>query len=185
MILILIISCGDVNQNKKKLNNMFDAKPQATIQKYAKKLNSDLEVLNGWLGYECEQKTVIDSLGIPDYKGEDNYWGVTGSYVQKWEYKSIGLILYMESIEYEGNKKVFEIELTAPSTFVTSKGIGIGSTLDMVLEKYVNEINKKPSDINEKYLDTIIKIGEYFRTGTYFYINEMKVNKIIIIPYGD
>jgi len=173
------MSCGNQTQTAEKdLVHIPDT--ASFVNESIKIVEKDdiLETLNGWLRIGVEQKTIIDSLGIPDNKGEDEYWGATGTYVQEWKYKALGLILYMESGEFEGNKKVFIIEVVSPSSYKTSKGVGIGATMDFVLKKYANEINEEESD------QDVIIIGSIYG-GTCFFIKEGKVNNFIIGALAD
>jgi len=179
LILVPLMSCGNFSQTIEK-DIVSDSESIEVIkQDEIPKIKFDIfETLNGWLRRGVEQKTIIDSLGIPDNKGDDEYWGSTGTYVQEWKYKALGLILYMESDEFEGNKTVFIIEVVSPSSYKTSKGVGIGATMDFVLKKHANEINEEASD------QDVIIIGSIYE-GTYFFIKEGKVNNFIIGALAD
>ncbi|MCL2131404.1 MAG: hypothetical protein FWH36_02960 [Lentimicrobiaceae bacterium] len=181
---LMLMSCGNFTSTvEKDLDNnaeFISSTDDKTI-KHTEEFPMDFgkfEILNEWLKRGINQKIVIDSLGTPSEKGEDEYWGGTGTYVQEWKYKNLGLILDMESDELGEDKKVFNIEVISPSSFITSKGIGIGSSVDLVLRKYAKEINKENSEQN------IIIIGSIYE-GTYFFVNEDKVSKFIIGTLAD
>ncbi len=79
----------------------------------------------------------------------------------------------MESDEYAKDKRAFQIEIVSPSPFKTSKGIGIGTTKEMVLESYSNEINNGESEP-----DAIV-VGSIYG-GTVFFLTDGKVCRIFI-----
>lgn len=101
------------------------------------------------------------------------FWEGTANYVQRWEYRGLGLALEMESDEQGEYKKVCHIEVTSPSAFRTSRGISVGSTKEAVLESYAGEINKEESES-----DAIV-VGSIYG-GTCFFIKDGKVSKIFI-----
>ena len=180
LILIALMSCGNFPQtiNKNIYSSTFKYFTEETLyaEKQDDKFKMELdkyETLNGWLTKNVPEKIIIDSLGNPEVKGEDVFWEGTANYVQKWEYGSLGLILFMESDELGNDKKVFHIEIHSPSLFKTSKGTGIGSSKKDVLVSYANVINKNESDSD------VIVIGSVYG-GTCFYMVNEQVSSIFI-----
>lgn len=178
LILFALMSCGKQTINKKIQPSTFKYSTEETlyIDKQDNKFNMNFdkyETLNGWLKKNVPAKIIIDSLGNPEVEGEDVFWEGTANYVQKWEYRSLGLNLFMESDELGNDKKVFHIEIFSPSLFKTSKGIGIGSSKKDVLVSYANVINKNESDSD------VIVIGSIYG-GTCFYMINERVNGIFI-----
>lgn len=98
------------------------------------------DTLNHWLTYGIPGQTVLDSLGKPDIKGEFEYWESDANYHQNWEYPSLGLTLWMVSDTIGSLSKVEYIKITdeplITSTFVTTKGIRIGTPKKQVLDLY-------------------------------------------------
>ena len=80
LILVPLMSCGNQTQTvEKDLVHIPDTASFANEsieiieQDEKSKIKFDIfETLNGWLRRGVEQKTIIDSLGIPDNKGDDN-----------------------------------------------------------------------------------------------------------------
>ena len=99
------------------------------------------DTLNHWLTYNIPGQTVIDSLGIPDLEGEFEYWESDANYHQKWDYFSLGLTLWVVSDTIGSASKVEYIKITddvslITTTFVTTKGIRIGTPKKQVLDLY-------------------------------------------------
>jgi hypothetical protein len=132
-----------------------------------------VEVMGGWLKLWIDQQIVIDHLKLPDKRGKVKFWESTGTYVQKWEYRKLGIELDMESEEKRGHKTVRLITIISPSNITTSKGISIGSQLELVKEKYAGLID-------EKFSSSDLVIAGSFFDGIVFYFHEGKVSKIII-----
>lgn len=99
------------------------------------------DTLNHWLTYNIPGQTVIDSLGIPDLEGEFQYLESDGNYHQNWDYFSLELTLWMvsdtigspSSVEYI---KITDDDSSITTTFVTTKGIRIGTPKNQVLDLY-------------------------------------------------
>ena len=99
------------------------------------------DTLNHWLTYNIPGQTVVDSLGIPDLMGEFVYWESDGSYHQSWDYFSLGLTLWVVSDTIGSASMVEYIKITnddslITTTFVTTKGIRIGTPKKQVLDLY-------------------------------------------------
>jgi len=73
--------------------------------------------------------------GEPE-KGETVLWGATDEYGQEWRYPAEGIRLDMMSTSADGARVIGAITVTAPSTWETQRGIGIGSSQDDVLRVY-------------------------------------------------
>lgn len=168
-----------------KNENLFDCKmlkvERNKIDNIEKTNESDqynkFEILNNWLTIGISENIVIDSLGTPDLKGEDKYWGGTGTYVQSWEYKKMGIILDMESEQIGEHKKVIGITIFSPCNYQTKGKVGINSSTKFLKEKYGNLINKESTE-------KLIFIGSNY-SGTYFYISNDVVSEIFIGTLGD
>ncbi len=173
LAMFFLISCGN---STKSANENPDTSISASLIDESipvAEYGGVYETLNGWLGKGIPEKTIIDSLGIPEYKGEEAFWEGTATYVQRWEYRGLGLALEMEAYKQGEEKKVFHIEVTSPSAFTTSKGVAIDSTKEEVLESYAGEINEEESESG------VIVVGSIYG-GTCFFIKDGKVSKIFI-----
>jgi len=131
------------------------------------------EIINGWIKLNISQNILIKKLGIPEFKGEDEYWGATGLYVQEWIYRKKGLSFLMASEKKGGLKKACGITVEEPCQYKTSCNIGIKSSYKDVMLKYKNIIDK------ENTCDSIIVVGSVYY-GTYFYFKNLLVYQIII-----
>ncbi|MBQ1780244.1 MAG: hypothetical protein II001_02290 [Bacteroidales bacterium] len=134
------------------------------------------DTLNHWLTYNIPGQTVIDSLGIPDLEGEIEYWESDGNYHQKWDYFSLGLTLRVFSDTIGSASKVEYVKITdeplITSTFVTTKGIRIGTPKKQVLDIYDVHIDKT-YDVPHKVQNQLL-IGNLYE-GTIFNFHEDKV----------
>ena len=113
------------------------------------------DTLNHWLTYNIPGQTVIDSLGIPDLEGEFLYWESDGNYHNPWHYFSLGLTLWMVSDSIGSPSEVEYIKSTeddslTTTTFVTTKGIRIGTPKKQVLDLYEA---LQVLDLNEAHWD--------------------------------
>lgn len=175
--LLLIASCTNPAKNNasnvdKLKENQVIAVDTATQSKNTSEV-SEKEVIDGWLKESIKQQVVIDKIGNPEIKGEDEYWGAIGTYVQNWEYPSFGINLEMESESQGGEKIVRSITIGQPCKFSTSQGISIGSDTKTVKEKYLKLIDTSNSDAN-----TIV-VGSIYG-GTIFTLKGGTVSKIFI-----
>ncbi len=175
--LLLNASCTNPEKNNasnvdKPKENQVIAVETATQSKNTSEVN-EKEVFDGWLKESIKQQEVIDKIGNPEKKGEDEYWGAIGTYVQNWEYPTLGITLEMESESQRGEKIVRSITIAQPCKFSTSQGISIGSDTKIVKEKYLKLIDASSSDAN-----TIV-VGSIYG-GTIFTLKDGAVSKIFI-----
>ena len=175
--LLLIASCTNHAKNNasnvdKPKENQVIAVDTATQPKNTSEV-IEKEVIDGWLKESIKQQVVIDKIGNPIKKGADEYWDAIGTYVQNWEYPTLGINLEMESESQGGEKTVRSISIFQPCKFTTSQGISIGSDTKIVKEKYLKLIDTSNSDAN-----TIV-VGSIYG-GTIFTIKDSAVSKIFI-----
>ena len=137
------------------------------------------DTLNHWLTYGIPGQTVLDSLGKPDIKGEFEYWESDANYHQNWEYPSLGLTLWMVSDTIGSLSKVEYIKITdeplITSTFVTTKGIRIGTPKKQVLDLYDAHIDKTYEVLHKD--PNLLLIGNLYG-GTIFHFTDEKVTII-------
>ena len=134
------------------------------------------DTLNHWLTYNIPGQTVIDSLGIPDLEGEIEYWESDANYHQKWDYFSLGLTLWVVSDTIGSASTVESIFLTDNPSFVTTKGIHIGSPKEQVLDLYGVQKGKTPFGIIYRDPDLLI-IGTIYE-GIFIQFSDDKVSMI-------
>jgi hypothetical protein len=79
---------------------------------------------------------VVKHVGKPSERGKREMWGADGLYHQSWRYPQQGLVLDMESDEPKSLQQVGSVQINAPSTLKTARGITIGSSRSEVLEHY-------------------------------------------------
>ena len=174
---LLVVSCTNItNNNASNVENPKESQVVAVDTISTSKITSvvsEKEVIGGWLKESIKQQMVIDKLGLPEKKGEDEYWGAIGTYVQNWEYPSLGMTLEMESESQGGDKKVRSITIIQPCKFTTSQGISIGSDAKTVRDKYLKLIDASNSDV------TTIVVGSIYG-GTIFTLEGGVVSKIFI-----
>jgi hypothetical protein len=189
LILILTFSC--TNQRDNSSNSIYINNQQLfTDSIKTVKLKDSLnnidsiqnvyinEVIDGWLSEGIDQNILIKKLGNNIDKGNDESWEATGTYIQEWNYASIGVFLNMESNNLDDIKRVYSIRLKKPCTYKTSKGILIGSDKNDILQEYKNSINYEESD------DKYIVVG-YYIDCIIFTIENNKVSEIFIGPAAE
>lgn len=131
------------------------------------------EIIGGWLKENTKQQVVLNKLGLPEKKGDDENWGATENYVQKWEYKALGINLEMESERQGGVKKVLSIIVEHPCKLTTSQNVGIGTSVKTVREKYNMLI-----DVSNSSAEFIV-VGSIYG-GTVFTLKSGILSKIFI-----
>ena len=141
------------------------------------------DTLNHWLTYNIPGQTVIDSLGIPDLEGEFLYWESDGNYHNSWHYFSLGLTLWMVSDSIGSPSEVEYIKITdddslTTTTFVTTKGIRIGTPKKQVLDLYDAHIDKTYEVLHKD--PNLLLIGNLYE-GTIFHFTD---DKVTIIEMG-
>ena len=137
------------------------------------------DTLNHWLTYGIPGKTVLDSLGQPDVKGEFEYWESDANYHQSWEYTSLGLTLWIVSDSYHTIFIVESIFLTDNPWFSTTKGIRIGTPKEQVLNLYDAQ-SKNPYEDGVFYVNSNLLIIGNVLKSTLFRFTDDKVSMIVI-----
>lgn len=96
------------------------------------------------LQYGIASAEVFIAMGEPDQKSENVYWGADGLEHQEWFYEKESLRIDMVTDEHD--QIVNSLQIQSPSQMQTSRGIGIGTPYEEVLEAYGKEINAIQSD---------------------------------------
>lgn len=120
-------------------------------------------------------QAILKALEKPDDKSTPTEWGADGLMHEDWTWTSKGLVLNMSS-EKENSAAtltVFSITATAPCTFKTAAGIGIGSTYEELLAAYPRDINKEESTREQ------VTVGSIYG-GIIFTLRDHKVIRIFL-----
>ncbi len=169
---LFVLSCTNtVINNAPQTNNLKEN--HLTFIDTINNSNNYSEVIDGWLKVAIKQQEVINKIGKPDTKGEDEFWGATGTYVQIWNFITLGVMLEMESEIKNGDKIVRSITIINPCSLTTSKGVGIGNNINNVKDKYNKLIDVNNSDENN------IVVGSVYG-GTIFSFENGVVSKIFV-----
>ena len=178
-LISILFSCNNTDNNSGSNLSSTDSNSLKKVDSIEKKtyfydsLGFVYEELGGWLKMFLDQKTVIDSIGLPETKDKDRLYAYDGSYGQNWYYKTKGIYLYLESDSTNLPKNICGITIKSPCKLKTKTEIGIGSDENKVREKYSKKINRDFSD------EENIVIGEYCGC-TVFKIKKGKVTEIFI-----
>jgi len=124
-----------------------DSKKDSEISDMSLEQKELLYILNNAL----QDSEVLQQFGEPEGKSELIYYGADGLEHQTWYYMSQGLEIDFVKDDRK-TQFVSSVKIDSPSNLKTSKGIGIGSTQDEVLNAYRNEINKEESKIDKGIL---------------------------------
>jgi hypothetical protein len=153
--------------NKEKVVGEIDIKSENFISPIPN------EIIDGWLKESIDKQLVIDNIGYPEKTGDEVYWGATGTFIQNWDYPSLGVFLELESESQGGDKRVKSITIIQPSNFKTAQGIGIGSEMSLVQDKYSKIINADDFD------ESTFIVGSIYG-GIIFYFTDGVVSKIFL-----
>ncbi len=96
----------------------------------------------GELSIGLTDTEVIQILGEPQSKEEQQFWGADGLYHQKWNYPQQGLILDMAAETEQSFGMISSIRVKAPSQLKTRRGIGIGDSSAKVKQAYTQEADE-------------------------------------------
>lgn len=118
---------------------------------------------------------VLKALGEPNTKSKAEEWGADGLMHEDWSWKNKGLVLNLSSEKStrEATLAVFSITASAPCTFKTRAGMGIGSSAAEVQETYKRDINPEESSKEQ------ITVGSVYG-GIIFTIKNDKVATIFL-----
>jgi hypothetical protein len=127
----------------------------------------------GALKLGMDEAKVIKLLGAPKKKSFPIEEGATGEYVSDWEWPAQGLVVGMAAEMRTAPFHVRSIEVVAPSTFMTSRGVAVGMALEDVPSRYLRNIDEGRDDPNE-YL-----VGSVYG-GMLFTLKDKKVASIFL-----
>ena len=103
----------------------------------------------GALKLRMNEAGVKAALGAPKSKSKPIEEGATGNWVSDWSWP--GVRLKMASPKKAGPFVIDAIEITAPSTLATSRGIKIGSTRNEVAKAYPKS-DEETNDPKKQFL---------------------------------
>lgn len=120
-------------------------------------------------------KKVLAVLGEPDSKSEAQEWAADGLMHENWTWKSKGLVLNMSSDDRnrDSSLSVFMITATAPCSFKTKAGMGIGSTYEEVYKAYEKNIDPEATG------NTHITVGSVYG-GIIFNFKNNKAERVFL-----
>jgi hypothetical protein len=119
-------------------------------------------------------------LGPPDQKGTPVEMGATGMFEADWRWSSRGLTARMGATTAEGEPSVSGMEIAAPSTLRTSRGIGLGATRAEVEALYKDALGKgrQPDEPNPD-TEQLLVLGSVYG-GTFFRFEGGKLVSIFV-----
>lgn len=120
-------------------------------------------------------EAAIQALGKPDVKSKPTEWGADGLMHEDWTWTSMGLVLNMSSDKETSaaTLSVFSITASAPCTYKTAAGIGIGSTYEEIRSAYPRDINPEESTKEQ------VTVGSVYG-GIIFTLRDKKVIHIFL-----
>lgn len=171
--LITILSCSEKQANLPKEEHKIDVILKVDSSNTQKKFeyNDSFECFNNWLKLGISEKLIIEKIGKPNNL-KSYYSEVSGYNCKEYNFTKEGIVLILE----ENDDKIFkviDIKILINSSYKLNSGVKIGNRIEVVKEKYNNQINLKDS-----HKDIII-IGDVYY-GIYFYIHNEKVQQIQI-----
>jgi hypothetical protein len=180
VLTLSLVACGQRSADKdaSKSGNVDSIKIQKTDDKTEskdfEKLGFDLmknETLDK-LKLGLKLSDLINILGEPNVKTNNELWGADGEYHQTFKYSGMGIELDMIG-ENEEDKTVNIITVQNPCDYKTTKGLSIGSDYEDVKETYKEYLN--PEFSNSKS----IVAGSIYGGVTFIFENG-KVKSIFI-----
>jgi hypothetical protein len=126
------------------------------------------------LGMKAAQVSKL--LGDPASKGAVEEWAATGEFAQEWRYPDLGLSLFMSASTRHGPQTLSSLRAKAPSTLLTARKIGIGSTRAAVEAAYGDVQDEEGLDPGD---DSMFVAGSIYG-GVFFGFEEGKVESIFM-----
>lgn len=108
----------------------------------------------GQLSLDMNAAQIGKLLGDPPRKGAVEEWAATGEYMQSWEYPDQGLTLSMAASTRHGPQSLASIHARSPSTLLTARKIGLGSSWDAVHAAYGDVHDQEGLDPGDKSMFT-------------------------------
>jgi hypothetical protein len=99
----------------------------------------------GELRLSTSAATVKKLLGPPSRKSKVVPQDADGAFIQHWEYAAQGISIEMAAISRKGAQKVASIDVRAPCTLKTARGIAVGSPVAELTRAYGAERNAEES----------------------------------------
>ena len=133
----------------------------------------------GGIGIGDSAAAVETAFGAPTTKGEVVEWEATGDRTSTWTWDGKGLKL--EMAETPGGPAVHQLSVAAPSTFTTSRGVGIGTPfaeVDKIYGEFRGQGRQEGEPERWTAEDGII-VGSVYG-GTFFTFVDGKVSSIFV-----
>ena len=173
-VILLIAACNSKKSAKDTVSTKVDSTTKdTTIINSIDTTKADIKSI-GNLFVDMKQDQLLAALGQPLSKSKAEEWGADGLFHQDWKYPTQGLVLNMssENAKMEASR-IFSITVSSPSTLLTNKNTGIGSSYSEILRLYDKMIDRSATD------DTIITVGSIY-DGMIFNFKDGKVSRIFI-----
>lgn len=135
----------------------------------------DSEAIDGWLTIGLPARTVLEQFAPNPIKGDPQFWGALGAYVQPWRYPNQGLGIDMISERVGSEQEILSVTIQAPSTATTARGIGIGSTWAEVEAAYGDE-----REYGTAGGENIFVAGSIYGGVIFFFDAEERVTEIFL-----
>jgi hypothetical protein len=127
----------------------------------------------GGLKLGMDEAKVVKLLGKPAKNSFPEEEAASGEFVANWEWPSKGIVLGMGSDKRTGPFKLRTIDITAPSTFATTRGVTIGMAAAELPARYQHNVDEGRDDPNQ-YL-----VGSVYG-GMLFTLKDDKVAEIFL-----
>ena len=127
----------------------------------------------GGLKLGMDETKVVKLLGQPAKKAFPEEEGATGDFVGSWEWPSKGIVLGMASDKRTGPFTLRTIDVTAPSTFATTRGVTIGMAAAELPARYQRNVDEGRDDPN------LYLVGSMYG-GMLFTLKDDKVAEIFL-----
>lgn len=127
----------------------------------------------GPLKLGMDEAKVVKLLGKPAKNSFPQEEGATGDFVADWEWPKQGIVLGMASDKRSGPFRVRSIEIMAPSTLATTRGVTIGMAAADLPARYQRNVDEGRDDPAE-YL-----VGSVYG-GMLFTLKDDKVASVFV-----
>ena len=106
---------------------------------------------------------VVALLGEPKKRDRPEMWGADGQYHGSWHYPDVGLKLDLAGDKRKGPTRLTSITATAPTTFRSSRGVGIGDPRTAVEAAYGKDRAPDGGDDPDSFVAGSIYGGVFFQ----------------------
>jgi hypothetical protein len=135
----------------------------------------------GPLRLGMRESELVSAIGEPTQRGEFREMEATGERLAEWSWPALGVDLVMVD---DGGPRIASIALHAPSSFLTGRGVGLGTSYDDVVSAYLDVPTEADDDPRTDATDHgWVRLGNAY-AGLSFTLEDERVTGVFLGSTG-